>query len=114
MKDPENLLEFLALFGKAIGITGFESMCGVVNREFCDKCDAFSALRGPDCIRWSIREITRNYKPQSSKKYRIVKTTSDDRCIKHTCVLPGLFDMKQAEDIVKAYNSKEYKFEEAE
>lgn len=113
MRDPENLLEFLALFGKATGLKdGFESTCNSNGRDKCGKCEkivgGFGSFR---CMRFDIGEIVEKYTKEHAQKYRIVKVTSDDRCIKHTCTLPGEFEKQQAEDIVKAYNSKEYKIE---
>jgi len=45
------------------------------------------------------------------QKYRVIRFTCDERRVKHTRVMPGEFEKQQAEDIVKAYNSKEYKIE---
>lgn len=101
MRDPENLLEFLALFGKAIGT----NMCSA---DMCQECR--KAMGNADCIRFRIKKIARNY-AKPTQKYRIVKVTSDKFCVKHTIVLPGEFEKQHAEDIVKAYNSKEYKIE---
>jgi len=111
MKDPENLLEFLSLFGKAIGIKPVIGDCDA-DAGYCKQCEKIVGVNRGECIRHNIRKIIENYKPQKAKKWRVVKTVSDERCIKHTCILPGEFSKQQAEDIVKAYNSKEYKIEE--
>lgn len=44
-------------------------------------------------------------------KFRVVRTVCDERRIKHTRMLPGIFEREQAESIVAACNSKEYKIE---
>jgi len=113
MRDPENLLEFLALFGKAIDVNTPAHCCTGNRIPDCLKCETVTCggEAHNSCIRNRLVYIVRNYTKQPARKYRILKVTSDDRCIKHTCTLPGEFEQKQAEDIVKAYNSKEYRIE---
>lgn len=110
MRNPENLLEFLALFGKAIGVCK-SPYCNGVRNPNCVKCETAMETAKGECIVKQIRNLAQNYTKQPARKYRILKITSDARCIKHTCTLPGEFEKQQAEDIVKAYNSKEYKIE---
>lgn len=100
MKDPDNVLEFLKLFGEAIGITSncSQSIC-------CEDCKKYTCHHS-DCIRAAIRGIMANYKKEPTK-YQIVITTNP-----HRTILPGRFTKEQAEQILKAYDSDEYTMEE--
>lgn len=98
MRDPENILEFLLLFGKAINI----STSGCASAKItCDGCKRYTGHHS-DCIKDAIFAIT-HYYSQKSTEWRI--TTSK-------MILPGKFSKEQAEQIIKAYNSDEYKMEE--
>lgn len=94
MRNRENLLGFLALFGDAIDIKN--NSCYWHGN--CKECKNSCGFDGNECIRCMLKSITEN----EGKKYRIVCSRTEGD-ITNKMILPGKFTKEDAMQIVDAY-----------